>query len=57
MMTMAPLAGLWRMTHLPGPAQSVIAFDIGLRFGGQRECGFRFKPDTHSDMKPDGIPN
>jgi len=20
------------------------------------ECGFRFKPDTHSEMKPDGVP-
>ncbi len=19
-------------------------------------CGFRFKPDTHSEMKPDGVP-
>src|ERR1700733_10437979 len=36
MMTTAPAAGLWRMARLPDFAQRIVAFDVGLRFGGER---------------------
>src|ERR1700733_490480 len=37
MMTTAPAAGLWRMARLPDFAQRIVAFDVGLRFGGERQ--------------------
>ena len=36
-MTTAPAAGIQRMARLPGLAQRIVAFDVGLRLGGERQ--------------------
>ncbi len=43
----------WARQASPRRRRLTRAFDPE---GAAQNCGFRIKPDTHSEMKPDGLP-